>query len=271
MLHTVPARRHLARRTALRAYLGPALIAWGIVTVFVALATGDVQAQDIPGVRSGELVGEGWRGFTNVRFLLHALSTLLLAAALGAVLAYHPFNRRAIDTIEESEAPKVYITYAVVGAIIGIMVLEYGLVIGFVVFGIGGLIRFRTALPSAIETGRLIFITLIGLSAGLDLPHLAVLATAFGFGMKFLLERKLTYRIRVKGVEEEDIEKVAAAYLSALEHQQFKIVREKRNLAKKEIAIIFQTSARVTREEIEERFDTLVPHRHQGIVDWEIA
>ena len=41
--------------------------------------------------------------------------------------------------------PKVYIMYAFIGAVIGVTVREFGMVIGVVVFGIGGLIRFGTA------------------------------------------------------------------------------------------------------------------------------
>ena len=73
----------------------------------------------------------------DYRFLLHALLDMAFASALGAIIAYHPLTRRRMDTIEEADAPKVYVTYAVVGAVIGLMVVQYGLVVGFVVFGIG--------------------------------------------------------------------------------------------------------------------------------------
>ena len=140
-------------------------------------------------------LGEGWRGFTDIAFLCNATLTLTLAALLGAIIAYHPKHRQTADTMQEIEAPKVYIMYAVIGAIIGIMVVKYGLVVGFVLFGIGGLIRFRTVLRSAILTGNVILVTLIGLSCGLDLPHVAVLATVFGFVLIYALEARVTYRM----------------------------------------------------------------------------
>ena len=80
-------------------------------------------------------MGEGWVGFTDLGFMLNAVLTLTLAAVLGAVLAYHPKHRQTADTLEEIEAPRVYILYSVVGALIGIMVVHYGLVVGFVLFG----------------------------------------------------------------------------------------------------------------------------------------
>ncbi len=122
--------------------------------------------------------GEGWTGFTDLDFLLGAFLKLVLATALGAVIGFHPRRIRTADTLEEIEAPKVSIVYAVIGSLIGILVVKYGLVMGFVLFGIGGLIRFRTVMRSAQLTGQVIFVTLIGLTCGLDLPHVAVLATA---------------------------------------------------------------------------------------------
>ena len=49
-----------------------------------------------------------------------------------------------------------------------------GTVVGVVVFGIGGLIRFRSATNSTRDTVRLIIVTLSGLIAGLGLWHFAV-------------------------------------------------------------------------------------------------
>jgi hypothetical protein len=45
--------------------------------------------------------GVGWPGFTDVHFLLVAFLDLLLAAALGAVIGYHPRRMRTADTMEE--------------------------------------------------------------------------------------------------------------------------------------------------------------------------
>jgi hypothetical protein len=115
----------------------------------------------------------------DIGFLSSALPTPTLAAILGAIIAYHPRYRKTTDILEEIEVPKVYIMYAVIGSIIGILVVKYGLIAGFVLFGIGGLMRFRAVLQSASVTDQEIFVTLIGLACGLDLPHVAVLATAF--------------------------------------------------------------------------------------------
>src|SRR6185437_10825158 len=86
----------------------------------------------------------GWSGFLDTHFLADSLAALVLGAALGAVIGFHPMTRRTADTLAEAELPKVHVVFAFVGAVIGLAVREFGMVIGVVVFGIGGLLRFRT-------------------------------------------------------------------------------------------------------------------------------
>jgi hypothetical protein len=218
---------------------------------------------------SGERPEQGWHGFVDVAFLSNAALTLTLAAVLGLVIGYHPRRVQAADTLEELKAPKVYTMYAVIGAIIGMMVLQYGMVVGFVVFGIGGLIRFRTDLRSARLTGEVIFVTLIGLSCGLNLPHVAVLATVFGFALIYALEARVSFRLEIQGLKAEQLAAAAAAYRSVLLEQGCRNLSERQSRAKERVVFIFQAAYRVTRNRLEERFEKIEPV-HKGALDWEI-
>jgi hypothetical protein len=100
----------------------------------------------------------GWAGFLDGPQIVEFIAALALAIALGAAIAFHPTTARTIDTREEAEMPKVYIMYAFVGAVVGEIVLAYGMVVGFVIFGLGGLMRFRTDTASTRDTGRLIIV-----------------------------------------------------------------------------------------------------------------
>jgi hypothetical protein len=237
--------------------------------MLVASAAWPQQNTDFLLQESGSM-GEGWSGFTDLGFLVNAFLTLILAAVLGALIAYHPKHIQTADTLEEIEAPKVFITYAVIGALIGIMVVKYGLVIGFVLFGIGGLIRFRTVLRSANLTGHVIFVTLIGLSCGLDLPHVAVLATVFGFVLIYLLNARLTYRINIRALAPERIADAAAAYRGVLEQQGCHIVSEKKHPNRERVTIIFHNPRRVTRVDLEKHLESDIDASLRGFLDWEI-
>jgi hypothetical protein len=243
-----------------------------IVTIgAAALLTVDAWPQPLPDFVSstGEQPEQGWHGFLDVAFLFNAALTLTLAALLGAAIGFHPKRARVADTLEDVKAPKVYPMYAVIGAIIGIMVLEYGLVVGFVVFGIGGLIRFRTDFRSASLTGQVIFVTLIGLSCGLNLPHVAVLATAFGFALVYVLETRATYRVEIQGLHGDSLGAAAAAYRAVLERHNCQIVSERKSPGKGRVVFIFRAAHGDTRHRLEEQFEKIDP-AIRGAVDWEL-
>lgn len=215
-------------------------------------------------------VGEGWSGFLDLGFLFNSLLTLILATILGAALAYHPKLMETADTLEEIDARKVYMLYSVIGALIGMLVVKYGLVVGFVLFGIGGLIRFRTVLGSAVLTGQVIFSTLIGLACGLDLPHVAVLATVFGFGLIFILDAQITFEADIRSVPPEKFSEAAAAYRAALEALGCKIVREKKNPMKQRIGFIFLGGRYKSANDLERAIDGTIDATLRGSIDWEV-
>ena len=224
-----------------------------------------------PFSNSGQQVtGEGFAGFADFGFLVKGLVSLTLAAVLAAVIAYHPKRSRTIRNLDEAEAPRVYIIYSVVGAVIGLMVLKYGLVVGLVVFGIGGLMRFRTDVQSAPRTGRLILVTLIGLSCGLDLPHLAVLTTAFGFVLIFVLDSTATYRLLVKGLQPATLAQTADAYRATLEQARCRVLSEKKDFDRHQVAFIFHAPHSLQLPQLMHNFGANVPEALRGVVDWVI-
>jgi uncharacterized membrane protein YhiD involved in acid resistance len=239
--------------------------------VLFGLASSQAWSQEVRGLLldTAGPIGEGWRGFQNVEFLAHILLSLLLATVLGAIIAYHPKHVEAADTLAEIDAPKVYIFYAVIGAFIGILVVEYGLVIGFVLFGIGGLMRFRTELASANMTGRVILVTLIGLSAGLDLPHVAVLATIFSFVLIYILESRSVYRIDIRALAGEHFADSTSAYRRQLESLGCRVFAEKKNPQKQHVTFIFSGPRGKRRSTLEMELESGIDPSLKGFVDWE--
>jgi hypothetical protein len=214
--------------------------------------------------------GEGWLGFLEYRFLLGALAKLTLAAVLGAVIGFHPRRVRTADTLEEIEAPKVSIVYAVIGSLIGILVVEYSLELGLVLFGIGALMRFRTVMRSAQLTGQVIFATLVGLICGFNLPHVAVLVTVFDFILTSFLEARITYRVDVRGLPPERVAEAANAYRAVLSGRRYRILSETKRPDKGHICFIFRTGGRDTRQQIEELFGQHIDPSLRGSLDWEV-
>ncbi|MFZ8958017.1 MAG: hypothetical protein ACO2ZE_13350 [Pseudohongiellaceae bacterium] len=243
------------------------------LVLLVACLAPQVLAQDVgdmilhtPGPR-----GEGWQGFQDLGFLINAAANLLLAAVLGATIAYHPRHAQTADTFEEIEATQIYIMYAVIGSITGILVVQYGMAVGFVLFGIGALIRFRTVLRSANLTGRLIFVTLIGLSAGLDLPHVAILVTLFGFVLIFFLDARFTFRIFVRGLPHDCFNQAARAHRDVIEREDCRIISEKKDPDRGRVTFIIRSAQVNAGKILEASLQNEVEPSLMGSVDWEIG
>lgn len=212
----------------------------------------------------------GWAGFGDYMFLLEALASLALAAVLGALIAFHPRVGHTIDTMEEAELPKTYIVYAIIGAMIGEVVFKYP-VVAFVVFGIGGLMRFRTNTESTRDTGRLIIVTLLGLAAGLGLPHFAVVAAAFAWVMIYILEGQPLCELTVKELPEGRVGAAAEAYRDALSSAGCQIIGEKKAFEKCRVEFLFRCPTREhTQGGLRTEIVDKVPGELRGHADWKV-
>lgn len=207
-----------------------------ILIKMVFFSTQTVWAFDMPlplGEQPQELVGEAWNGL-KLELVGSFLFSLIFATVLGAIIAYHPQSHAKKETLEEVESPKTFLIYSVIGAVIGAMVVKYGSIIGFVVFGLGGLLRFRTNLSCSKQTGQLILVTLIGLCCGLNLLHVAVLSTAFAYVLIYILERKATYQIVIKNLKTEDmqlhVQEAADLYRTTLRNKDARYLAKRRIL-----------------------------------------
>jgi hypothetical protein len=217
----------------------------------------------------GQLAAIGWAGFLDYNFMLNAFGTLLLAITLGWGIGYHPRMRRTVDSLVEADMPKTYILYAFIGAVIGVAVREFGMVVGVVVFGIGGLIRFRSTTDSTRDTGRLIVVTLMGLVTGLGLPHLGAMIAIFAYALIWIFDSRPACRVKVEELPKDRLEECASLYRGAFEGQGCRIIAESRNSGKGKLDFVIRLPPTATRESMHEILSKLPPDM-RGDVDWEI-
>jgi hypothetical protein len=218
----------------------------------------------------GPVAALDWSGLTDVRFIASSLIILLLATLLGALIGYHPATRRTVDGLHEADMPHVYVMYAVIGAVIGVAVREFGTVVGVVVFGIGGLIRFRSATDSTRDTVRLIVVTLVGLTAGLGLLHFAVIITLFTFALISVFDTRPPHRIRVEGMAKDRTGSCAEVYRSILKGHGCSIIAEHHSLEKARVEFVFRLPRRSTRERLDVKLRSIADDL-RGEVDWEVG
>jgi uncharacterized membrane protein YhiD involved in acid resistance len=187
------------------------------------------------------------------------------SAALGAILAYHPYSRRS--TLEDLDQPKITITYAVVGTLVGIVVPPVP-AMGIAIFGIGGLMRFRTELGAAKETGRVILATMIGITCGLNLWMVAILSTALAWVLIFILESRVNLRLVVRGVRSDTIGQSADAYAKVLRSLRCSFRSPRKNPGKGQLSFNLQHRRGLGHEEIEARCNAEIPKDLRGTIDW---
>lgn len=210
--------------------------------------------------------GPGAAALTDpMRWIEYAV-ILVEATLSGIVLAYHPVYRGRPKSMEDLELAKTLIIYSVAGALIAI-ICTANPAMAFVIFGIGGLMRFRTNLDSSKSTGHAIIGTLVGLCWGLSLQLVGVLATAFFWVMIFFLERATVIELIVGGVKVSNMAGSADAYREAIGRAGCRLSAHHKNFKKGEMAFVFKLPRAIPMEKVIAEVEKL-PEELRGTPDW---
>ena len=197
--------------------------------------------------------------------------SLLMAIVFAMIIAFHPQTFGKKENIEEIEAPKTFLFYAMIGSLVGATVADYGPELGFIFFGLGGLMRFRTNVGNSTQTGRLILIALIGLCCGLKMLYIAAVSTLVGWILIYFLERRTIYQIEITGIEQKIFSESIEQYRNALKHQNFNIIIEKSNFKKSKIIFIFSSPSKIGKESLEYFLSQQIPENYSGSIDLEVG
>jgi hypothetical protein len=152
--------------------------------------------------------------FTHVWFITRLVVGLVLSVLLALLIAAHPRRSTRLDPLSDLEERKTLILMGMVGAVVAELVSVES-TMALVIFGIGGLIRFRTVLRNPKITGKAILVVLIGLACGLGQFATAIFVTAFAWALIMWLESHLSARIKVRVHERINLHD---AYVAVLEY-----------------------------------------------------
>ena len=199
------------------------------------------------------------------------LISLFVAIGLAMIIAFHPQTFGKKEDINEIEAPKTLIFYAMIGSLIGATVADYGAELGFIFFGLGGLMRFRTNTGTSVQTGRLILVALIGLCCGLKMIYIAIVSTIVGWILIYFLERKTLYQIEIKGINSEMFLKSVESFRQVLQQQKCKIIIEKKNQAKSRVSFIFSSVSNLDRDALEQLINQQLAETDPVSIDWNVG
>lgn len=209
----------------------------------------------------------GWERFAEGALLLRTALALAAALLLASTIAFHPRRRGQATSMEEVAYPKIVLLYAVIGTIVAEIVVVMP-AMALVVFGIGGLLRFRTDVGVPHDTGHVILATLVGIACGLGQFPLAVMATAVGWLLIWVLERGALYRLVVANVDRRSIEPSLTLYQELLEREGWTVRGVKREPGKERFSLYVHGKAAPSHEPPEDRLAD-VPEAVRGEPYWE--
>jgi hypothetical protein len=115
----------------------------------------------------------------------HALLCLIVAAALGTLLAFRP--RRAGGPPRVAHVTQSQIMMAIVGSLV-MLIVGASLARAFAIAGTAGLVRYRAKIDDPKDASVMLACLAIGLASGVGLLYLATAGAVFIVGILWLLE-----------------------------------------------------------------------------------
>jgi hypothetical protein len=155
----------------------------------------------------------------SMDILLHALLCLMVAASLGAALAFRP--RRPGGPPRVPYVIQTQIMLAIVGCLV-MLVVGASLARAFGIAGAASLVRYRAKIDDPKDASVMLSCLAIGLASGVGLFYLAAAATLFIVGVLWTLEWREPWPAKVFEL------KVAAKGAAALKPQVEALLKQHR-------------------------------------------
>ena len=179
---------------------------------------------------------DDWRIITtSLALFRHPPYVTDLVLGLGSsvlvalVLTSTPRRASRYDPVAAAEQRKATVICALIGCIAAELVQAseqflLGAEIALVLFGIGGLVRFRTIFDDPGQTGVAIVATVLGLACGCSEYSLAALALVVVFLVNWWLNSTAIVQVRVRARKHADLAQVQAATTAVLQDQGFGVL-----------------------------------------------
>ena len=233
----------------------PVLIAALQISLFAGAASaqslGPDPVNNMPITNEVIFGGGGWGQIYNLAELRAFAIDALLALALAAAMALHPVRRAARSKTLDFIMPRLFAFYALIGMAVGFLVDQHGYIIGFVIFGIGALLRFRSNLDDPIDTVEMILVTVIGLCVGLDFPIMAILIAAVSWILIWVAGRHLPIEIRLQADSSEKLETGLKQVRHVARNQGWKEAFAHRSHSKNTARLILLHQSAIGEEDVE--------------------
>jgi hypothetical protein len=196
--------------------------------------------------------------FFHPEYMLRLFLSLTLAVACAWVIAWDPRRSWRLDSPSDFEERKTLILLGMVGAIVAEL-SGTSQTLAFVIFGIGALLRFRTALDNPKLTVKAMIVVVIGLACGMGSWVMAVFVTVFSWMLIFILDSRVACRIRIRHSQEEDAKAVFDKVQSFLVSRGCRLQGSPRYKGKRQVAFLLHIPTGVDLRQLEFDARTMLP------------
>lgn len=201
----------------------------------------------------------GGKSIGNISELLTFGLDAMLTLVLAALIIFHPTRRRMRHTLQDLQTPHLFFFYALIGLAVGFLVIQHGYIIGFVIFGIGTLMRFRSSLDNPTDTVEVILVTVMGLTVGLGLPIMAILFGLVGWALIWLKGRTRGFEVTLQGRDDPSTQAGEQALKALIGDQGWTCISRQRNPAKQTCQFILVVPGTLHPEALEDTVTAALP------------
>lgn len=182
-----------------------------------------------PGPDDWRIITSSFALFRHAPYVADMLLGLFASVGIGIALTASGRGTSA-DPVARAEQRRATVTCALIGCIAAELVQAaeqffLGAEIALVLFGIGGLVRFRTVFDDPRQTGLAIIAAVLGLACGMSEYALAGIALAVVYLVNWWLTRTTVLRIRVRGRKGADLGALQESVSRELGTRGFAILR----------------------------------------------
>jgi hypothetical protein len=207
-----------------------------------------------PGPDDWRIITSSFRLFRHAPYVADMVLGLL--AAVGVGLALTASGRAGtFDPVARTEQRRATVICALIGCIAAELVqaaeqFYLGAEIALVLFGIGGLVRFRTVFDDPRQTGLAIIAAVLGLACGMSEYALAAIALVIVYLVNWWLTRTTVLRIRVRGRKGADLGALQAAVSRELGARGVSVLRVTPVAADREVEFFARTESVLDLDEL---------------------
>jgi hypothetical protein len=197
-----------------------------------------------------QTIQNSFQQFFHWQYLLRLFLGFALAVAYSWFISWSPRRSVGADPAANIEDGKTLILLGMLGAVVA-EITRISPNMAFVIFGIGSLVRFRTAMDDPKLTGKAIIVVVIGLACGMNQWALGGFVTVAAWVLIYFLESHASVRLKIRISGKHDVRAVYGDVQDFLRNNRCRVKAANLTESKRSMMFVAQVPAELNASEME--------------------